>query len=85
MAYDYDLFVIGAGSGGVRAARVAAMAGASRSAGVSRSAPGQNGHAPTLGPSAAPLGLCDSFGRCCRCGAMSTGRPVVGSTIARGD
>ena len=26
--YDYDLFVIGAGSGGVRAARVAAMAGA---------------------------------------------------------
>ncbi|HEX6859129.1 MAG TPA: glutathione-disulfide reductase [Caulobacteraceae bacterium] len=28
MAYDYDLFVIGAGSGGVRAARVAAMAGA---------------------------------------------------------
>ncbi|HBH89270.1 MAG TPA: glutathione-disulfide reductase, partial [Hyphomonadaceae bacterium] len=28
MAYDYDLFVIGAGSGGVRAARRAAMAGA---------------------------------------------------------
>jgi glutathione reductase (NADPH) len=28
MAYDYDLFVIGAGSGGVRAARLAAMAGA---------------------------------------------------------
>ncbi len=28
MAYDYDLFVIGGGSGGVRAARVAAMAGA---------------------------------------------------------
>jgi len=28
MAYEYDLFVIGAGSGGVRAARVAAMAGA---------------------------------------------------------
>ncbi len=28
MAYDYDLFVIGAGSGGVRAARVAAMSGA---------------------------------------------------------
>ena len=27
MAYDYDLFVIGAGSGGVRAARRAAMAG----------------------------------------------------------
>jgi glutathione reductase (NADPH) len=27
-AYDYDLFVIGAGSGGVRAARMAAMAGA---------------------------------------------------------
>ena len=27
MAYDYDLFVIGAGSGGVRAARLAAMAG----------------------------------------------------------
>ena len=26
--YDYDLFVIGAGSGGVRAARVAAMTGA---------------------------------------------------------
>src|SRR6201991_328059 len=26
--YDYDLFVIGAGSGGVRAARMAAMAGA---------------------------------------------------------
>ncbi|HQN50561.1 MAG TPA: FAD-dependent oxidoreductase, partial [Phenylobacterium sp.] len=26
--YDYDLFVIGAGSGGVRAARVAAMSGA---------------------------------------------------------
>ncbi len=28
MAYDYDLFVIGGGSGGVRAARVAAMGGA---------------------------------------------------------
>ena len=28
MAYDYDLFVIGAGSGGVRAARMAAMSGA---------------------------------------------------------
>ena len=28
MAYDYDLFVIGAGSGGVRAARMAAMTGA---------------------------------------------------------
>ena len=27
-AYDYDLFVIGAGSGGVRAARLAAMSGA---------------------------------------------------------
>ena len=27
-SYDYDLFVIGAGSGGVRAARLAAMAGA---------------------------------------------------------
>ncbi len=27
-AYDYDLFVIGAGSGGVRAARVAALSGA---------------------------------------------------------
>ena len=26
--YDYDLFVIGAGSGGVRAARLAAMGGA---------------------------------------------------------
>ena len=26
--HDYDLFVMGAGSGGVRAARVAAMAGA---------------------------------------------------------
>src|SRR5689334_20809844 len=26
--YDYDLFVIGAGSGGVRAARVAALCGA---------------------------------------------------------
>src|ERR1700684_4205834 len=26
--FDYDLFVIGAGSGGVRAARVAAMSGA---------------------------------------------------------
>ena len=26
--YDYDLFVIGAGSGGVRAARIAAMGGA---------------------------------------------------------
>ena len=26
--YDFDLFVIGAGSGGVRAARVAAMSGA---------------------------------------------------------
>ena len=25
--YDYDLFVIGAGSGGVRAARLAAMSG----------------------------------------------------------
>ena len=29
MAFDYDLFVIGGGSGGVRAARVAAQAGAS--------------------------------------------------------
>ncbi len=28
MSYDYDLFVIGAGSGGVRAARLAAMSGA---------------------------------------------------------
>jgi glutathione reductase (NADPH) len=28
MAYDYDLFVIGAGSGGVRASRMAAIAGA---------------------------------------------------------
>jgi glutathione reductase (NADPH) len=28
MAFDYDLFVIGAGSGGVRASRIAAMAGA---------------------------------------------------------
>ena len=28
MAYDYDLFVIGAGSGGVRAGRLAAMTGA---------------------------------------------------------
>ena len=28
MSYDYDLFVIGAGSGGVRAARLAAMTGA---------------------------------------------------------
>jgi len=28
MAYDYDLFVIGAGSGGVRAARLSAMTGA---------------------------------------------------------
>jgi glutathione reductase (NADPH) len=28
MPYDYDLFVIGAGSGGVRASRLAAMAGA---------------------------------------------------------
>ena len=28
MAYDYDLFVIGAGSGGVRAGRLAAMSGA---------------------------------------------------------
>ena len=28
MSYDYDLFVIGAGSGGVRAARRAAMTGA---------------------------------------------------------
>ena len=27
-AYDYDLFVIGAGSGGVRAARIAAQSGA---------------------------------------------------------
>ena len=27
-AYDYDLFVIGAGSGGVRAARVSAAHGA---------------------------------------------------------
>src|ERR1700742_1902556 len=27
-SYDYDLFVIGAGSGGVRAARMAAMTGA---------------------------------------------------------
>ena len=27
MAYDYDLFVIGGGSGGVRASRMAAMAG----------------------------------------------------------
>ncbi|MGH6970953.1 MAG: FAD-dependent oxidoreductase, partial [Caulobacteraceae bacterium] len=27
-SYDYDLFVIGAGSGGVRAARLAAMSGA---------------------------------------------------------
>ncbi|MFA5599878.1 MAG: hypothetical protein WDA06_04705, partial [Phenylobacterium sp.] len=27
-SYDYDLFVIGAGSGGVRAARMAAMSGA---------------------------------------------------------
>lgn len=27
-AYDFDLFVIGAGSGGVRAARMAAAAGA---------------------------------------------------------
>ena len=27
MAYDYDLFVIGAGSGGVRAARLAALGG----------------------------------------------------------
>eukprot|EP01039_Chlorochromonas_danica_P020266 gene20266-24709_t len=26
--FDYDLFVIGAGSGGVRAARIAAMSGA---------------------------------------------------------
>ena len=26
--YDYDLFVIGAGSGGVRAARLAAISGA---------------------------------------------------------
>jgi glutathione reductase (NADPH) len=28
MAFDYDLFVIGAGSGGVRASRLAALAGA---------------------------------------------------------
>ena len=28
MAFDYDLFVIGGGSGGVRAARVAAAEGA---------------------------------------------------------
>ena len=28
MAYDYDLFVIGGGSGGVRAARIAALSGA---------------------------------------------------------
>src|SRR5690349_18343887 len=28
MKHDYDLFVIGAGSGGVRAARIAALAGA---------------------------------------------------------
>ena len=28
MAYDYDLFVIGAGSGGVRASRIAANHGA---------------------------------------------------------
>jgi len=28
MAYDYDLFVIGAGSGGVRASRIAAGYGA---------------------------------------------------------
>ena len=28
MTYDYDLFVIGAGSGGVRAARIASLAGA---------------------------------------------------------
>lgn len=28
MAYDYDLFVLGAGSGGVRASRLAAMSGA---------------------------------------------------------
>ena len=28
MAYDYDLFVIGGGSGGVRAARVASQTGA---------------------------------------------------------
>lgn len=28
MAYDYDLYVIGAGSGGVRCSRIAAMAGA---------------------------------------------------------
>ena len=28
MAFDYDLFVIGGGSGGVRAARVAAQGGA---------------------------------------------------------
>src|ERR1044071_8024994 len=28
MKYDYDLFVIGAGSGGVRAARIASQAGA---------------------------------------------------------
>ncbi|HUO91325.1 MAG TPA: FAD-dependent oxidoreductase, partial [Rhizomicrobium sp.] len=28
MAYDYDLFVIGGGSGGVRASRMAAQAGA---------------------------------------------------------
>ena len=28
MSFDYDLFVIGGGSGGVRAARVAAQGGA---------------------------------------------------------
>ena len=28
MAYDFDLFVIGGGSGGVRASRMAAIAGA---------------------------------------------------------
>ena len=30
MAFDYDLFVIGGGSGGVRAARIAASEGGAR-------------------------------------------------------
>ena len=39
MAYDYDLFVIGAGSGGVRASRIAAAtARASASARITASA-----------------------------------------------
>ncbi len=73
MAFDYDLFVIGGGSGGVRAARVAAATGAKVASG--RGIPhGRHLRDPGLRAQKAD-GLCIRlFRKCRRCPRLWLGR-----------